>query len=60
MEDPWTKQPDEVVNYFKSDENSGLDDNQVKRYQEKYGPNGECILYNYITYEFKDMVEKSG
>ena len=41
MDDAHTKTPEEVVNYFKTDENTGLDDAQVKRYQEKYGPNGK-------------------
>ena len=43
--DAWTKSPEEVVNYFKSDETSGLSDDQVKRNQEKFGFNGEsCPL----------------
>ena len=40
MEDSFTKPVDEVVNYFKTDENTGLTDEQIQRYQEKYGPNG--------------------
>jgi len=40
MEDSFTKPVEEVVNYFKTDENTGLTDEQVQRYQEKYGPNG--------------------
>ena len=41
MEDSHTKPYEEVVNYFRTDENTGLDDAQVKSNQEKYGPNGE-------------------
>ena len=40
MDDAHTKTGEEVVNYFKTDENTGLDDNQIRRHQEKYGPNG--------------------
>jgi len=40
MEDSFTKPVEEVVNYFKTDENTGLTDEQVQRYYEKYGPNG--------------------
>lgn len=40
MEEAHTKPADEVLHYFQTDENVGLDDEQVKRYQEKYGPNG--------------------
>lgn len=35
---PW----EEVVAHFKTDPERGLSDDQVKRYLEKYGPNGEC------------------
>ena len=41
MDDSHTKSADEVYHYFKTDENTGLDDNQVKQNQEKYGLNGE-------------------
>lgn len=41
MEDAHTKSVEEIVNYFKSDENTGLDEGQVKRNLEKYGPNGK-------------------
>jgi len=40
MEDSFTKPVEEVVNYFKTDEITGLTDEQIQRYQEKYGPNG--------------------
>ena len=41
MDDAHTKSVDEVVNYFKTDGTFGLSDDQVKRAQEKYGPNGK-------------------
>ena len=41
MDDSHTKPYEEVVNYFRTDENTGLDDAQVKSNQEKYGPNGK-------------------
>lgn len=40
MEEAHTKPADEVLHYFQTDENVGLDDDQIKRYQAKYGPNG--------------------
>jgi len=43
MEDSFTKSAEEVVNYFKTDENTGLSDEQVQKYQEKYGPNGQYM-----------------
>ena len=50
MEDAWTKPGDEVINYFKSDIETGLSDEQVARNQEKYGPNGKSqfIICLYI------------
>lgn len=41
MDDAHTKSVEEVVNFFKTDCNNGLSDDQVTRAQEKYGPNGE-------------------
>ena len=41
MDDSHTKSGEECLNYFKVDEETGLDDNQVRRNQEKYGLNGE-------------------
>ena len=46
MDDAHTKSGDEVLNYFKSDPETGLDDGQVQRYQEKYGPNGKFDSYS--------------
>jgi len=59
MEDSFTKPVDEVVNYFMTDENIGLTDEQVQRYQEKYGPNGthrKALLFltsftDYLLYQ---------
>lgn len=41
MDDAHTKPVNEVLVYFQSDEASGLGDDQIKRNQEKYGPNGQ-------------------
>ena len=40
--DAWTKTPEEVVNYYKSDETTGLSDDQIKRNLDKFGYNGKC------------------
>lgn len=44
MEDAHTKAVEEVLNFFKTDEATGLSDEQVKANQEKYGPNGKIIV----------------
>ena len=41
MEDAHCKSCEEVLQYFRVDEEIGLTDDQVKRAQEKYGPNGK-------------------
>lgn len=41
MEDAHTRSVEEVVNYFNTDSERGLTVDQVKKYQEKYGPNGK-------------------
>jgi len=41
MDLAWTKSSEEVCKYFDVEEDKGLSDAQVKRYQEKYGPNGK-------------------
>ena len=41
MDLAWTKSKEEILKYFEVDEDKGLSDSQVKRYQEKYGPNGK-------------------
>jgi Ca2+ transporting ATPase len=50
MEDGHAKTVDEVLNYFSVDPERGLSLDQVKRNQEKYGPNGECpyIEHRYV------------
>lgn len=40
MEDGHAKTVEEVINYFGTDSERGLSTDQVKRHQEKYGPNG--------------------
>ncbi len=40
MDLAWTKSSEEVCKYFDVEEEKGLSDSQVKKYQEKYGPNG--------------------
>lgn len=42
MDDAHTKPIEEVIGFFKTDEITGLSDEQVERAQEKYGPNGKC------------------
>ena len=41
MELAHTKSSEEVLNYFGADRERGLSIEQVKKNQEKYGPNGE-------------------
>lgn len=43
MDLAWTKSSEEVFKYFDVEEEKGLSDAQVKRNQEKYGPNGLCF-----------------
>lgn len=51
MEDAHTKSVDEVLNYFNADPERGLALDQVKRNQEKYGPNGEYNFYCRIPFK---------
>nr|ACX35339.1 calcium-transporting ATPase variant 2 [Lumbricus rubellus] len=63
MEEAHTKPSDEVLHYFQTDENVGLDDDQIKRYQEKYGPNelpaeeGKS-LWELVLEQFDDLLVK--
>lgn len=41
MDIAFSKSPEEVCQYFGVDENLGLNDDQVKKNTEKYGPNGK-------------------
>lgn len=43
MEDSHTKTVDEVLKYFGTDPDKGLSADQVKRNQDKYGPNGKLF-----------------
>lgn len=40
MDLAWTKSKEECLRYFNVEEDKGYSDDQVKRAQEKYGPNG--------------------
>lgn len=42
MEQAHAKTSQEVLNYFNADKERGLSPEQVKKNQEKYGPNGKC------------------
>jgi len=63
MDDSHTKSGEECLNYFKVDEETGLDDNQVRRNQEKYGLNelpaeeGKS-LWELILEQFDDLLVK--
>lgn len=41
MEDGHAKTAEEVLKFFGTNEETGLSPDQVKKYQEKYGLNGE-------------------
>lgn len=45
MDDAHTKSVDEVLGYFGTDPDKGLSPDQIKRNQEKYGPNGKYTVY---------------
>lgn len=49
MEDGHAKSVDEVINYFGTDLERGLSLDQIKRNQERYGPNGKCIRDSYVA-----------
>lgn len=49
MEDAHAKTTEEVINYFNVDPERGLTPDQVKRNQEKYGPNGESNYFFYLN-----------
>lgn len=63
MDLAWTKSREEVLQYFEVDEEKGLSDSQVKRYQEKYGPNElpaeeSKPLWKLILEQFDDLLVK--
>ncbi|CAH0721852.1 unnamed protein product, partial [Brenthis ino] len=63
MEDSHTKTVDEVLKYFGTDQDKGLSPDQVKRNQEKYGPNelpaeeGKSI-WQLVLEQFDDLLVK--
>jgi len=63
MEDAHAKTWEEVVNYFGLDPEKGLTSDQVKKYQEKYGPNelpaeeGKS-LWQLVLEQFDDLLVK--
>ena len=48
--DAHTKTIDELVNQYKTDVDTGLPDDLVTKYQEKYGPNGKYQYFDYFIY----------
>lgn len=44
MEQAHAKTWQEVVDYFNTDSERGLSEDQVRKYQEKYGPNGKYFF----------------
>lgn len=52
MEDAHTKTVEEVIKYFGADPERGLTADQVRKNQEKYGPNGEFFV------QFKWLYDK--
>lgn len=48
MEDAHSKSVEEVLGYFGTDPDKGLSPDQVKRNQEKYGPNGKFFCKDFI------------
>lgn len=53
MEDGHAKSVEEVINYYGTDPERGLSPDQVKRNQEKYGPNGMYLQITSITIHSK-------
>ena len=47
MEDAHTRSVEEVLNFFKTDDTTGLSDEQIKANQEKYGPNGRFLYIHF-------------
>jgi len=44
MELAHTKTANEVLDFFNTDKERGLSPEQVKKYQDKYGPNGMYLV----------------
>ena len=47
---PWTKTKEDVAAFYNVEETKGLSEERVKRDLERYGPNGETILFD-LTFE---------
>lgn len=60
MEDAHSKSVDEVLGYFGTDPDKGLSPDQVKRNQEKYGPNGKFpfLFITYLLWMFHKKLQK--
>lgn len=52
MEDAHTKSVEEVLKYFGTDPDKGLSPDQIKRNQEKYGPNGKFYSNSHANLYF--------
>lgn len=59
MEDGHIKTVEETLNYFGTDPERGLSLDQIKRNQEKYGPNGEYLRIPFILRSIASKIEKS-
>jgi Ca2+ transporting ATPase len=49
MEQAHIKSVEEVCAYFGVDEEAGLNDEQIKKNREKYGPNGKFFHLTFIS-----------
>lgn len=63
MDSPWTRSPEEVLRYFNVEEDKGYSEDQVRRAQEKYGPNELPAeetkpLWKLILEQFDDLLVK--
>lgn len=50
MDASWTKSKDEVAAFFEVDQETGYSEDQVKKAQDKYGPNG--ITFAFFLFSF--------
>ena len=60
MDQAFSQTADEVTAYFGVDENLGLNDEQVKKNIEKYGPNGELwcwISFDCVIFDADDLTD---
>lgn len=49
LDDAHSQTVDEILGYFGTDPDKGLSPDQVKRNQEKYGPNGKFVVYSVLS-----------